>query len=230
MRVKVCCIGSIEEAALAIRLGARALGLVSAMPSGPGVIAEPLIARIAASVPAGVDTFLLTSETEPDRIIRQHGRCGTSTIQLCDRIDGAGYPSLRAGLPGIRLVQVLHVAGPDTLREAATLHRQVDALLLDSGNPDRAVKELGGTGRTHDWAVSAAVVAASPIPVWLAGGLNASNVEEAIATVRPHGVDLCSGVRSQGRLNSRKLMKFMEAAGAPEGAGSVTEAQGRRDP
>jgi phosphoribosylanthranilate isomerase len=210
-RVKICCMASVEEAKIAIGLGASAVGLVSRMPSGPGPIEEDLIATIAASVPRGIETFLLTSETEPAAIIAQHRRTGASTLQLVDQVNTGVHRAIREALPGIRIVQVIHVVGDESLDEALAIAPEVDALLLDSGNPSLPVKELGGTGRRHDWAISRRIVDASQKPVWLAGGLNASNVGEAIRGVRPYGVDVCSGVRTGGRLDSAKLTDFISA-------------------
>jgi phosphoribosylanthranilate isomerase len=210
-RVKVCCISSLEEARLAIEHGASALGLVSQMPSGPGVIAEELIAEIAARVPPPVATFLLTCRREADAIVAQHAVCATSTIQLVDAVEPAQLQRLRRALPHIKLVQVIHVVGPASLDEALTAAPHVDALLLDSGNPALPVKELGGTGRVHDWQVSRLIRDRAPVPVFLAGGLRASNVREAIEAVQPFGVDLCSGVRTHGRLCAQKLASFMRA-------------------
>ena len=211
-RVKVCCISSLEEARLAIEHGASALGLVSQMPSGPGVIAEELIAEIAARVPPPVATFLLTCRREADAIVAQHAVCATSTIQLVDAVEPAQLQRLRRALPHVKLVQVIHVVGPASLDEALTAAPHVDALLLDSGNPALPVKELGGTGRVHDWQLSRLIRDQAPVPVFLAGGLRASNVREAIEAVQPFGVDLCSGVRTHGRLCADKLAQFMRAA------------------
>jgi len=210
-RVKICCMGSIEEAKLAIAAGADAIGLVSAMPSGPGPIEEELICQIAAYVPRAIGTFLLTSLTTADAIVAQHGRCLTSTIQLVDRLEDGGHPAIRQALPGIRLVQVIHVTGEESLDEAKEVEPFVEAILLDSGNPKLAIKELGGTGRTHDWSVSTKLVAAAEVPVFLAGGLNADNVQRAIQQVRPYGVDVCSGVRTDGKLDEAKVYAFMTA-------------------
>ena len=207
-RVKICCIGSPAEAALAVRHGAAALGLVSEMPSGPGVIGEDLIARIAARVPPGVASFLLTCEQDAGRIIAQQRRTRVGTIQICDRLAHDAYRELRRALPGVALVQVVHVGGEESFEEAMAVARRVDALLLDSGDQSLAVKELGGTGRTHDWRVSRRIVEASPVPVFLAGGLKPENVAAAVSTVRPFGLDVCSGVRTDGRLDGEKLRRF----------------------
>ena len=218
VRVKVCCISSIAEADTAVKAGAAALGLVSAMPSGPGVIDEASIADIAAHVPPTVATFLLTALQHAEAIVEQHARCGTSVLQLVDRVAEPELRTLRRKLPGIRIVQVIHVQDESSLQEARALAPFVDALLLDSGNQALAVKELGGTGRVHDWEVSARIRAAVARPVFLAGGLTAANVAQAISIVRPFGVDLCTGVREAGALSARKLNAFM-AAVRGEGAG-----------
>lgn len=210
-RVKICCMGSVDEANIAIAAGADAIGLVSAMPSGPGPIDEELISQIASHVPRSVGTFLLTSLTSADAIIAQHGRCITSTIQLVDQLEDGAHQLIRRALPALRLVQVIHVAGPESIDEAQAVAPLVDAILLDSGNPHLAVKELGGTGRTHDWSVSARLVEAVDVPVFLAGGLRADNVRAAISQVRPYAVDVCSGVRTDGRLDPAKLHAFMAA-------------------
>jgi phosphoribosylanthranilate isomerase len=209
--VKVCCIGSLEEAQLAIAAGASALGLVSAMPSGPGVIDEALIAQIAAKVPPTIDTFLLTSHQEAGAIIEQHRRCRTTTLQLVDHVPHGQLKRLREALPGIRLVQVIHVTGEASVAQALEVAPFVDALLLDSGNPALAVKELGGTGRIHDWQLSRRIREGAGLPLFLAGGLNPENVPEAIAAVQPFGLDICSGVRSDGRLDADKLRHFLRA-------------------
>jgi phosphoribosylanthranilate isomerase len=210
-RVKICCISSVEEARLAIACGASAVGLVSAMPSGPGVIGEELIAEIAAVVPPPIATFLLTSRQDAEAIVGQQRRCRVNTIQLCDTVQPGCHEQLRAALPGISLVQVIHVTGPDSVAEAVSISGKVDALLLDSGNQKLAVKELGGTGRKHDWHISRAICEAVKIPVFLAGGLNPDNVQEAIREVMPFGLDICSGVRTDGRLDEAKLRKFFAA-------------------
>lgn len=210
-RVKVCCIGSVEEARAAVRYGASAVGLVSAMPSGPGVIAESLIAEIAAAVPPGVTAVLLTSETQPDAIVSQQRRTGAGAIQLCAPVEPAIRGEVRAALPGIRLIAVVHVIGAESVEVAASAAADSDALLLDSGRPDGPVAELGGTGRTHDWTVSGEIRRVVEIPVYLAGGLRPDNVERAIREVSPFGLDVCSGLRSDGRLDEGKLGAFMSA-------------------
>ncbi len=207
-RFKICCISSKEEAQLAIRYGASALGLVSKMPSGPGVIAEDLIAEIADSIPPGLSSFLLTSEQTPEAVIAQQHRCRTNTLQLVDRFPIDGYTKIKRELPGIAIVQVIHVAGEESLAEAIEIAPHVHGILLDSGNPSLAVKELGGTGRIHNWEISRAIREAVTVPIFLAGGLNSDNVADAIKTVEPFAIDICSGVRTNGKLDETKLAPF----------------------
>jgi phosphoribosylanthranilate isomerase len=209
-KIKICCISSVEEARLAIRYGASALGLVSAMPSGPGPISEDLIAEIIPHIPSGIMSFLLTSRQDAASIVAQQRKTRVNTLQLVDAVTEDVYASLRKDLPGIRIVQVIHVTDESSIAEAISVAPFVDMLLLDSGNPKSAVKELGGTGRTHNWNLSKRIVEAVNVPVFLAGGLNPVNVREAIEKVLPYGVDICSGVRTNGRLDEQKLRLFID--------------------
>lgn len=209
-RVKICCISSPDEARLAIELGADALGLVGAMPSGPGVVADELAADIVRQVPPPIATFMLTSETTVAGILAHHGRVLASTIQLVDAVPPETYAQLRQALPTVKLVQVIHVTDERSVAEAlAAVASGADALLLDSGNPNLTVKELGGTGRVHNWQLSRSIVEQSSVPVFLAGGLNPANVRAAIGQVQPFGLDICSGVRTNGQLDADKLRAFM---------------------
>lgn len=215
LRIKICCIQSEHEAALAVRMGASALGLVSRMPSGPGPIPDSRIREIVESVPPGVATFLLTCETTAEPIIAQQRFCHTNTLQLVDEVEPGTHARLRDALPGVSIVQVIHVRDDDALRQAVAVAGEVDAILLDSGNPSLSTKELGGTGRPHDWALSRRIRDALDVPVYLAGGLNPLNVGKAIVQVRPFGVDVCSGLRTNGDLDEAKLANFMRAALSP---------------
>jgi len=196
---------------MAIDHGAAAIGLVSAMPSGPGPIPEELIAKIAAVVPPGVASFLLTCKQDVESIIDQQRRLRVNTIQLCDRLEEGTYKELRDALPGVSLVQVIHVTGPESVDEAQSISPQVDAILLDSGNQSLKIKELGGTGRTHDWSLSRQIRENIDVPLFLAGGLNPSNAADAIAAVEPFGVDVCSGLRTNGSLDEAKLKAFFQS-------------------
>jgi len=207
-RVKVCCIKNTEEAENAISFGASAIGLVARMPSGPGPITDEEIKIIAENTPPPIAAFLLTSETKVDDIVAHHSRVNTNTIQIVDALEGEKYTELKERLPSIKIVQVIHVIDENSVEEAVRISRLADGLLLDSGNPNKTVKELGGTGRVHDWKLSRKIVERSRVPVFLAGGLNASNVKQAIEEVQPFAVDLCSGVRTNGNLDLKKLEEF----------------------
>ena len=210
-KIKICCISSVEEAKLASKYGASALGLVSAMPSGPGPISEELIAEIVGHIPDGIASFLLTSKQDAESIIAQQRKTKANTLQLVDSVSFDVYAALRKELSNISIVQVIHVIDESSIDEAKSVAPFVDMILLDSGNPKLAIKELGGTGRKHDWNLSRKIVESVNIPVFLAGGLNVENVQEAIHFVQPYGVDLCSSVRTNGKLDETKLKLFFEA-------------------
>lgn len=211
-RIKICCISSKKEAKMAIKAGASAIGLVGKMPSGPGPIEDNLIKEIAIKVPPPIATFLLTSETSGKGILDHYRRTQTNTLQIVDSPENGAHEFLLKKLPYVKRVQVIHVTDESSIDEALHYAEKADALLLDSGNPNLKIKELGGTGRTHNWNISKKIVEQSPKPVFLAGGLHAENVKQALDTVQPFGLDICSGVRTNGKLNPHKLDSFMKAA------------------
>ena len=210
-RVKICCISDPLEAKMAIDAGADAIGLVGPMPSGPGIIDNEMINIIAKSLPASVSSFLLTSETQPETIINHYNKVNTSTIQFVDEIKLIDYKTIRSALPHVKLVQVIHVLDESAIDQTIEASNFVDTILLDSGNPNKAVKELGGTGRKHNWEISQSIVEKCKVPVFLAGGLNPKNIQTAINTVKPFGVDICSGIRTNGKLDQSKLNHFFSA-------------------
>ena len=211
-RIKICCIKNIKEAEMAISFGASAIGLVAKMPSGPGPIPDETIREIAAAIPPPVATFLLTSHTSVADIIDHHKRTNTNTIQIVDSLAVGTYRQLKEALPAVRIVKVIHVIDENSIEEAIRISRSVDAILLDSGNPNLKVKQLGGTGRVHDWKLSRRIREKVNCPVFLAGGLNPDNVSQAIEAVEPFAVDVCSGVRTNGMLDLDKLERFLSAA------------------
>ncbi|MEE9439411.1 MAG: phosphoribosylanthranilate isomerase [Saprospiraceae bacterium] len=211
IRVKICCISSIEEALTAIKCGASAIGLVGNMPSGPGVIDDNLISEISKIILPPISSFLLTSETKASKIIEHYKKVYTSTIQIVDELEGREYEKLRKELPNVKLVQVIHVIDDKSIEEALEISKFVDAILLDSGNPNLKIKELGGTGRTHNWELSKRIRKGINIPLFLAGGINKHNVKKAIEIVQPFGIDLCSSVRTNGKLDERKLEELFDA-------------------
>ena len=210
-RIKICCISSVEEAKMAIRHGADALGLVGKMPNGPGPIPDWLIAEIAKTIHPPIATFLLTSNQSSEEIIHHVKRVDTNTVQIVDELTSGTYRDIKVSLPYLKIVQVIHVNDEESIEEAIRISAEVDALLLDSGQPKGSIKTLGGTGNIHDWEISREIVKSVKIPVFLAGGLNALNVRSAIEIVRPFGVDVCSGVRTNGRLDAEKLTAFVNA-------------------
>ncbi len=209
-KVKICCIQSIAEAKTAIENGAYAIGLVSIMPSGPGVISESKIKEIAGWAPDNIKTVLLTSLRNPQDIITQQKYCQTNTLQLVDSQKINTYKILKTELPNVHIIQVIHVVDDSSISESIAIAKDVDMLLLDSGNPNLETKELGGTGRTHNWQISMEIINEVDIPVFLAGGLNLKNVGEAIDKVKPFGVDVCSGVRIDGNLDAVKVKLFID--------------------
>lgn len=211
VKVKICCISSVEEARLAVAYGAAAIGLVGRMPSGPGIITDELIHAIAKTVPPPIQTFLLTSETTTDNIIEHHMKVNTTTIQIVDALSGREYHKIREAIPNVQLVQVIHVLDEGSIKEAIEISEFVDAILLDSGNPNLPTKVLGGTGKTHNWDLSKKIREEINLPVFLAGGINKDNIKKAIEHVQPYGIDLCSSVRTSGQLDERKLEDLFNA-------------------
>ena len=208
-KVKICCISSENEAKAALELGSDVLGLVAKMPSGPGTINDDLIQSIIKSVPPETTIFLLTPKTNPQEIIAQQRLTGANCLQLVDAVKVEDYKILRDNLPNIQLIQVIHVIDDHSIDEAKQYAEVADMILLDSGNPNLAVKELGGTGRIHNWELSRKIVESITKPVFLAGGLKPENIREAIKSVKPYGVDICSGVRTDEKLDLKKLNLFL---------------------
>jgi phosphoribosylanthranilate isomerase len=209
-RVKICCIQNLDEARMAIEFGADAIGLVGKMPSGPGPIEDSTIKEITASVSPAVGTFLLTSEVTATEIVNHWKKVNTNTIQIVDYIDESEFAKIRSEIPWVKLVQVIHVEDGTSINRAVRIEKYVDGILLDSGKPNAATKILGGTGMTHNWEISKEIVARTGKPVFLAGGIKPENVKVAIQHIRPFGIDVCTGVRTDGKLDRKKLEEFFE--------------------
>lgn len=208
--VKVCCIKSAEEASMAIDYGAQALGLVGPMPSGPGILSLDTIRDISRTIPTHINSFYLTSKTEFDAIAVEYEWVQTSHIQLTDYTSENTRLALRKNFPDLQIVQVVHVSENTWMDDIKSAENHTDLLLLDSGMPKAKKKQLGGTGQTHDWAISRKIVQKTSLPVYLAGGIHAGNVQEAVHTVKPFGIDLCSGLRSRDKLDPSKLKAFFD--------------------
>ena len=211
MKLKVCCIKSPEEAQMAIAHGADALGLVGPMPSGPGPISPQQAGLIAQSLPENIMSFYLTSQTSFETISEEYELVRSTHIQLTDHTESSDRARLKQNYPKVKLVQVVHVIDEDSIQQAIDYQENSDYVLLDSGAPNNSIKELGGTGRTHNWDISKQIVAQSTLPVFLAGGINAGNVRDAIAHVNPYGIDLCSSLRTEDNLDADKLDSFIKA-------------------
>lgn len=211
VRTKICCVMNRTELDLAVKHGAAAVGFVSHMPSGPGVIPEDTIAELVQATPFPVWSELLTSLTTLPDLLAQYHRLKPAALQICQPLLLDVLQGLREALTGVTIVHVVHVVDRSAIDEALTYAPHVDGLLLDSGHTDGPARQLGGTGQTHDWTLDAEIVQKVRVPVFLAGGLTPANVGEAIAAVRPFGVDVCSGVRTDDRLDEDKLSRFMSA-------------------
>ena len=209
--MKICCIRDLDEAAIAIRNGVDALGLVGPMPNGPGQIDGPTVRKLTAATPAGVSSWTLTIATDAETIIETAWASATQTIQLVCGVDPAVADRVRAALPALRIVSVVHVEDESAVATAVRIAPHVHGVLLDSGRPSGKVPTYGGTGDTHDWTISRTIVDAVDGPVWLAGGLTPQNVGAAIRAVRPFGVDVCSRLRTGGRLDAAKVAAFAAA-------------------
>ena len=208
-RVKICCIASPAEMRAAAMAGADAIGLVGPMPTGPGPIPLDRAREIALATPPSMSAFLLTSLSDGEAIAAEAIAAAVPVVQIVRHVLPQAHAAIRAIAPHLRIVQVVHVEDAAALDLARGYAVSADGLLLDSGRP--AAEELGGTGRPHDWKLSRQIVSLVDKPVFLAGGLHEGNVGEAIDQVRPWGVDLCSGVRTLGKLDVRKLAGFFAA-------------------
>ena len=214
MRFKICCIQSVEEAEMAMAAGAWAIGLVAAMPSGPGPVDDVRIRAIADATKDRVRRVLLTAHTDPEAVVDHILRCGCDVVQLVDAVPVQTCAAIRKHCPDVQIIQVVHVGGEDALEIAKAAAPHGDMILLDSGRPDGPIKELGGTGRTHNWDISGKIVEALDVPVILAGGLNPDNAKDACAMVKPFALDVCSGLRGPGfALDLGKLSSFAQACG-----------------
>lgn len=209
-QIKVCCIANAEEAQIALNQGINAVGLVGHMPSGPGVIGSDRAASIIAALPGGVDSFFLTSHELGRDIVEALGVIKASTVQIVRHIDPVEYLPIIENLPNLRRIQVIHVENDSALGLIERYNEVADAFLLDSGKTMGTNPQFGGTGKVHDWVISKQFVQSTDLPVYLAGGLSPENVFRAVTEVRPAGVDVCSGVRSNDTLDLEKLQAFVQ--------------------
>lgn len=215
VKVKVCCIASPDEARLAVSFGVAAVGMVDETPSGEGRIPVETIAEIVQAVPRTTGTFVLTVTTDVDRLEALYRTTGVNTVQLWDPLQPEEYERLREKAPGIFIAQSIHVMDDEALNAAREIARHVDALVLDSGDSEPPFRWQNPAGQTHDWELSRRISEVIHLPILLAGGLTQDNVGQAVRVVRPYGVDVCSGVRKDGRLDRSLLVAFLEAVSRP---------------
>lgn len=211
IRVKICCVRTQEEAVTAVSFGAAAVGLVTSMPSGPAGLHSDAVREIVAALPPGTGSFLLTSITSVERLTELGLHTKVNTLQLWDRLRPEDYGRLRARLPGVSLVQAVHVLDDTALADAVDVAPRVDAIVLDSGNPAVPFRWEPATGRVHDWNLSRRIVDTLDRPVFLAGGITPGNVATAVQIVRPYGIDVCTGVRTNDKLDRSKLSNLFES-------------------
>lgn len=205
--LKVCCISSISEALLALEKGADFLGLVGPMPSGPGILSLEDIKVIVRAIPEDAKTILLTSETDAEHIATSVKSLGVKAVQIVRELPVNVLSKIRSLLPETIILSVVHVIDESSIEIAKSYEGISDYILLDSGKPSKGI--LGGTGAVHNWDYSKQIVAELNIPVFLAGGLNPNNVRNAVDQVKPAGVDLCSGLRTNDKLDAAKLNAFV---------------------
>ncbi|MCO4771258.1 MAG: phosphoribosylanthranilate isomerase [Deltaproteobacteria bacterium] len=211
-RIKICCISSEQEVAIAVAGGADLLGFVAPPLGGLGVIPVERIAELISLVPPGCVAVLLTGLTGFEDIANQVRLARPDGVQLVRSTTPETRRALREAFPGLRLLQVVHVHGEDAIDDALAAQEHSHGLVLDSAVLGGPTEQLGATGTTHDWSISARVVAAVDVPVYLAGGLSAANAAQARRVVGSFGLDLCSSVRTQGRLDQDKVSAFVAAA------------------
>jgi phosphoribosylanthranilate isomerase len=210
MFLKICGIQTPAEADAAISAGATALGVLLGLTHvAEDQVTEDAARDIIRAIDSRAETVLVTHLLDQGRIAALAAAIGARAIQVHDDLPPEGMRRLRALAPRRRLIKAIHVTGPEALGKVAAYAGLADALLLDSRTADR----LGGTGRTHDWSLSRAIVRASPVPVYLAGGLRPGNVRAAIEAVRPAGVDVNSGVEDlTGAKDPVAMRDFLRAA------------------
>jgi phosphoribosylanthranilate isomerase len=203
-RIKVCGITRLDDARRAVELGVDALGFVF-WPGSPRCVSADSAADIAAALPPFVATVGVFVNQPLDEIAAIVSAVGLSAVQL----HGDEGPDAWLRMPG----RCIKAVGVGAGFEAAELERWPPRVwpLLDALDPARR----GGTGRIVDWSVAAG--AARVRRVILAGGLDASNVGEAIARVRPFAVDVASGVESEpGVKDPGRLRAFVERVAAAD--------------
>lgn len=218
-RIKICGIVCEEDAFAAVEAGADALGFLSGVSHRAEDSLTLSRARdLIRSIPSGVWSVLVTHLRDEPTIIEYCRVTGCRALQIQNEIDIDVLAKLRNELPGLLVVKAVLMDSPDIqhlFERASSYENYVDAFVCDTVN--RAEDRIGGTGRIHDWSLSRALAADLNKPVILAGGLNPGNVEEAVRSVGPWGVDVNTGVENaprsmSGRKDHQKLKAFIHNA------------------
>lgn len=214
MRVQIAGISSLDDALAVERAGAEAIGFTLGLPTGPhNGLDEHRARAIISSLPPLITPVLITYHTAADSVVPLCRYLGVSTAQLHAPAEPGEMTRMRQELPGLKLILAVNVTGPDSVALAQQRAHHADALILDTYDP--ATGRHGATGKTHDWAISRAIVEQVAVPVILAGGLNPGNVADAIRAVRPWGVDVHTGVeRADGSTDHALVRAFVAAAHA----------------
>jgi phosphoribosylanthranilate isomerase len=204
MRVKICGITQPEQSIAIASLGATALGFICVPNSSRYVTALQIRAAVA-ELPANIDTIGVFANASIPEICQVVADSGLTGVQLHGDESPNFCDQLRQALPDVEIIRALRVRSLEYLDTADDYTKYVDTLLLDAYHP----QQLGGTGKTLDWTM---LKQFSPSCPWfLAGGLTADNILEALSQVNPSGIDLSSGVeRTPGNKDLDKVAKLFE--------------------
>jgi phosphoribosylanthranilate isomerase len=213
VRAKICGIRSDTDLLTAVAAGADAVGFICGVTHfSEDALDEAEAQRLSSLTPPFVNRVLVTHLEEAEAIVELANQLNVDTIQVHGLVTQSTLHHVRRLARDRRIVKAVHVTGSDAVDMARTAAEDCDAVLLDSRTADR----LGGTGLTHDWSISAAIVRALTElgrPVILAGGLTADNVTEAVNIVAPYAVDANSGVEtSAGDKDAAACAAFVSAA------------------
>jgi len=203
-RVKICGIMNRSDLSSAISAGADAVGFIVEIDDSRHCLSAVEAANLIQLVPVFTKSVAVIAPKDVEEAIELASRTRADILQ----VHGSLCPEELSRLKG-RIHQKLlaAVAGGSELEEVQSYARSADAVLLDS----MVNGKLGGTGTAHDWDQSADIARSLPVPTILAGGLNPSNVVEAILKVRPYAVDVSSGAETGGKKDAEKIRSFVRA-------------------
>jgi phosphoribosylanthranilate isomerase len=221
MIVQLYTMQSSEEALTVIEAGADHIGLTPSSSGLPGEIDIPTAQAIMQATTGKAVRVMLTVETTLPPIVEMVKAVRPDVLHLCPptgTLSPDDVAELRSMLPGLPIMQAISVAGRDAIIEAREYEHLCEYLILDTQAPD--IAGIGASGKTHDWAISRAIVEAVRVPVILAGGLSPENVADAIHAVRPWGVDSLTHTNQPlpgggFRKDVDKVRAFVQAAQMP---------------